>query len=112
MTKVRIHDINSRMHLNFLKKKSNQPVSARSAGCVFKNPEGYSAGRLLEECGFKGQRLGGVCFSDLHANFLLNDQKGTASQALELISKAEECVYRERGIILEREVRVVPCLKK
>ena len=61
------------MRHNFFKKKSKQPVTAWSAGCVFKNPTPeMSAGRLLDEAGFKGRQLGGMAFSSLHANFLIN----------------------------------------
>lgn len=65
------------MRHNFLKKKSKQPVTAWSAGCVFKNPApDMSAGKLLEQAGFKGKKLGGMAFSSLHANFLINEGEG------------------------------------
>lgn len=64
---------------NIERKLRVQPVRSWSAGCVFKNPpEGTSAGKLLDEAGFRGKRLGGMCFSEIHANFLVNEGKGSA----------------------------------
>ncbi|WP_461208507.1 UDP-N-acetylmuramate dehydrogenase [Desulfocurvus sp. DL9XJH121] len=89
------------------RKKATQPLAAKSAGCVFKNPEGDAAGRLLERAGLKGQRLGDMAFSDLHANFLVNLGGGTAAQAFELIEAARGAVAERFGVELELEVRVV-----
>ena len=98
------------MRHNFFKKKSKQPVTAWSAGCVFKNPTPeMSAGRLLNEAGFKGRKLGGMAFSSLHANFLINEGKGSATAALALLQEAREAVRQRFGIELEPEVRIVPC---
>lgn len=93
--------------LNFLKKKSRQPLDVWSAGCAFKNPEGISAGKLLEQVGFRGKRLGGMAFSSKHANFLINEGNGCSSAAFELLEMAEMAVNKEFGITLEREVRIV-----
>ncbi len=93
------------------RKRSSQPVTARSAGCVFKNPEGDYAGRLLEMCGCKGLSRGGLAFSTLHANFLLNIHQGSAQDALWLLRHARDAVQKAYGIALEPEVRVVPCLQ-
>lgn len=95
------------------RKKATQPILAASAGCVFKNPpadwaEGRSAGRLLELAGFRGKMHGGVGFSSVHANFLVNLGGGTAVQALELIGLAREAVAAEFGVRLELEVKVYP----
>ncbi len=82
----------------FLKKQSVQPITAKSAGCVFKNPgPGLSAGRLLDEAGLRGFRLGNMCFSSLHANFLVNEGGGTFAQAMELINLAKEKVLAHSG---------------
>ena len=98
------------MRHNFFKKKSKQPVTAWSAGCVFKNPSPeMSAGKLLDEAGFKGRKLGGMAFSSLHANFLINEGKGSATAALALLQEAKEAVRQRFGIELEPEVRIVPC---
>jgi UDP-N-acetylmuramate dehydrogenase len=88
------------------RKQSTQPVKALSAGCVFKNPARSPAGKLLEETGLKGKRVGGMMFSDLHANFLVNTGRGTATEALELIAEAQEKVWLRHGVKLEPEVQV------
>jgi UDP-N-acetylmuramate dehydrogenase len=88
------------------RKQSTQPVKALSAGCVFKNPAQAPAGQLLEETGLKGKRRGGMMFSGLHANFLVNTGRGTATEALELIAEAQEKVWRRHGVKLELEVQV------
>lgn len=95
------------MQDNYDRKKSTQPVTAHSAGCVFKNPEGQSAGKLLDKAGMKGARLGGMAFSDLHANFLINTGGGTSEDALELIDRGRERVKEQFGIILEMEVIIL-----
>jgi UDP-N-acetylmuramate dehydrogenase len=98
------------MRLNYLKKKSTQPVLAWSAGCAFKNPSPeLSAGKLLDEAGFKGKGLGGMAFSPLHANFLVNEGRGGASAAFELLDRAREVVRRRNGIDLHLEIKVFPC---
>lgn len=103
------NDIFSRMNLNFLKKKSKQPLNERSAGCVFKNPpDAPSAGALLEEAGFRGKMHGKVGFSSVHANFLIN-RGGSAECAMELLTEAEERVFASTGIRLEKEVKIIPC---
>jgi UDP-N-acetylmuramate dehydrogenase len=90
-----------------IKKKSRQPVTKHSAGCVFKNPVGDSAGLLLDRAGYRGKRLGGVAFSEMHANFLVNDRKGTSEQAVELITEARQAVLDTFGVALDMEVKVV-----
>ncbi len=101
-------DIFQRMNLNYLEKKSRQPLDVWSAGCAFKNPPGgISAGRLLEQAGFRGRRMGGMYFSKKHANFLVNGGTGTAAQAFELMECAREAVSRMSGITLESEIRVL-----
>jgi UDP-N-acetylmuramate dehydrogenase len=89
------------------RKKASQPLDAASCGCAFKNPAGDSAGRLLDQCGFKGRSLGGMAFSAKHANFLVNEGHGCAAAALELIDKARAEVKKRYGVELELEVRVV-----
>ena len=91
----------------FAKKKATQPVTAKTAGCVFKNPEGHSAGKLLDDAGFRGRTLGGMGFSEMHANFLENRGGGTAQQALELMSQAGEAVAEKFGVTLKPEVIIL-----
>ncbi|MEG6550352.1 UDP-N-acetylmuramate dehydrogenase [Desulfocurvibacter africanus] len=99
--------VRSAMRANLARKKASQPITLATAGCVYKNPEGNSAGRLLDQAGFRGRRLGGMGFSELHANFLANYGGGTAGQALELLEEAWAKVLDLFGVSLELEVKVV-----
>ncbi len=100
--------IKERMFHDFFKKKSTQPVKAWSAGCVFKNPApDKPAGMLLEQCGFKGKKLGGMAFSNMHANFLINEGKGSSTAAFTLIEEARKCVKEQTGLSLETEVKIL-----
>ncbi len=100
------------MQENFRRKKAGQPVHEHTAGCVFKNPEGESAGRLLDAAGMKGRRRGAMFFSAMHANFLAHDTKcgipGTSEDALALIDEARAAVRERFGITLETEVKEWP----
>lgn len=88
-------------------KKAGQPLGQPSAGCVFKNPdEKISAGRLLDEAGMKGERAGGMMFSEVHANFMINTGGGLFRDALELIETARAKVLGASGWKLDLEVRV------
>lgn len=99
--------IKARMETVYGKKKATQPVTAKSAGCVFKNPKGKSAGLLLDQSGMRGQVVGGMAFSKVHANFLINQDNGTAEQALELIDLGQRAVLGCFGVELETEVVVL-----
>jgi UDP-N-acetylmuramate dehydrogenase len=88
------------------KRASQPPLSARSAGCVFKNPPGQAAGKLLEQAGLKGLRVGGASISTKHANFIVVDGDATASDVLELIELARRRVREQSGIELELEVDI------
>ena len=92
------------MRYTMARKKATQPVTAKSAGCVFKNPEGESAGKLLDRAGLRGKRIGDMAFSDLHANFLVNLGKGRSADALELLDMGRSLVQERFGIRLETEV--------
>ncbi|MDO5483383.1 MAG: UDP-N-acetylmuramate dehydrogenase, partial [Desulfovibrionaceae bacterium] len=105
LTEATRNGIRKGMCHNFFEKKSRQPVTAWSAGCVFKNPApGTSAGKLLDTVGFKGKKLGGMAFSDIHANFLINEGRGSSEAALCLLREAREAVRLHFGIELEPEV--------
>lgn len=91
----------------FSEKKQKQPISEKSAGCVFKNPEGLSAGKLIDEAGCKGMRIGGIAVSAVHANFFTNISGGTASDYLDLMNEVSLKVQRRFNIILEPEIRVI-----
>lgn len=90
----------------FKKMRSNQP-STPSAGSCFKNPNGDYAGRLIEEVGLKGVLRGDMCFSQEHANFLVNNGNGTFDDAIFLIQDAQKKVYEKFNIWLECEIGVL-----
>jgi UDP-N-acetylmuramate dehydrogenase len=93
---------------DFLKvKKEKQPIWEPSAGCVYKNPSGQSAGKLIDEAGCKGMSVGDVEVSNLHANFFINKGGANASDFIRLMEKVAERVKRKFGILLEPEIKIV-----
>jgi UDP-N-acetylmuramate dehydrogenase len=88
-----------------LQRVRSQPAG-RNAGCVFKNPPGDHAGRLIDALGFKGLRRGGAVVSERHANFVVNDAGARAADVLEILEAVRESVAREAGVELELEVKV------
>ncbi|MCQ4574491.1 MAG: UDP-N-acetylmuramate dehydrogenase [Candidatus Brocadiales bacterium] len=89
----------------FSEKRKTQPLDARSAGCIFKNPKGYSAGALIDKSGLKSSRVGDATVSCKHANFIVNLGSATASQILELIHRIREEVKRRIGLLLDMEIK-------
>lgn len=85
-----------------LEARRHQP-KGKSCGCVFKNPAGISAGKLIDQCGLKGYRIGGALVSQEHANFILNDG-GTSEDVFSLISRIKKIVFKKTGVSLEEEV--------
>ncbi len=95
---------------SFLLRRGSQPHGLRNAGCTFKNPEGYSAGKLLDDCGCKNLSVGDAIVSDVHANFILNRGHATSSDVMKLIEICAEKVYDSTGIKLEPEIKILaPC---
>ncbi|MHA3773515.1 UDP-N-acetylmuramate--L-alanine ligase [Verrucomicrobiota bacterium sgz303538] len=88
------------------KRRTSQPRES-SAGCIFKNPGPVPAGKLVDELGLKGTRIGGAKVSEVHGNFIVNDGGATATDVLNLIEKVKETARRERGIELQCEVQIV-----
>jgi UDP-N-acetylmuramate dehydrogenase len=86
------------------KRRSSQPLGQKSAGCIFKNPPGASAGRMIDELGLKGLSFGDARVSDRHANFFVNAGKASAKDMLSLIAKVRERVHSAFQIELEHEV--------
>jgi UDP-N-acetylmuramate dehydrogenase len=87
-------------------KNAAQPTTAWNFGCMFKNPPGRSAGRLVESCGLKGLARGGARISPLHGNFVENLGAATSRDVLDLVETIEREVRERHGVSLEREVRV------
>ncbi|OGP92574.1 MAG: UDP-N-acetylenolpyruvoylglucosamine reductase [Deltaproteobacteria bacterium RBG_16_47_11] len=88
-------------------RKRKQPLDSPSAGSVFKNPKEGPAGKWIEEVGLKGFRIGQAMVSDRHANFIINLGKAKAEEVIHLMEFIEKKIYEEKGISLEREVKVV-----
>ena len=88
-------------------RQAHQPIGLPSAGSVFRNPAGDSAGRLIDAAGLKGLRMGGAVVSEKHANFIVNDQKGTASDVRRLAEHVRSEVVRVHGVELQFEIEFV-----
>jgi UDP-N-acetylmuramate dehydrogenase len=85
-------------------RQAHQPLGLPSAGSVFRNPPGDSAGRIIDELGLKGHRIGGAVVSERHANFIVNDARGAAADVRRLAEEVQAAVLRERGITLRFEI--------
>src|ERR1700756_2256922 len=88
------------------KRRASQPLGQKSAGCIFKNPPGSSAGRMIDELGLKGFGVGDARVSDRHANFFVNAGHPTAKDMLSLIADVRDRVEKAYGVKLENEVVV------
>jgi UDP-N-acetylmuramate--L-alanine ligase/UDP-N-acetylenolpyruvoylglucosamine reductase len=98
--------IAERMNTFSQKRWESQPA-ASSAGCIFKNPQALPAGKLIDELGLKGTRVGGAVVSDVHGNFIVNDGNATAGDVLNLIEIIKQRAKSARGIDLETEVQIL-----
>jgi UDP-N-acetylmuramate dehydrogenase len=98
--------IAQRMRKLWILKKASQPLAFQSAGCIFKNPRGLSAGALIEQAGLKGTRLGACEVSDRHANFIITNPGATAHDVRQLIDLVRARVSEAHGIDLELEIQI------
>jgi len=89
------------------KRKILQPLNLPNAGCIFKNPKGQSAGKLIDLAGLKGKIIGSAKISEIHANFIVNTGNAKASDVLELIALAKKTVKEKFGVELEEEIRII-----
>ncbi len=92
---------------NGYRKKRARLPKGKSMGCVFKNPDGQVAGKLIEGAGLKGLRVGGAKISELHANFILNDRGASVSDIRALIGIVKRAVYAQYRVRLEEEIRYI-----
>ena len=99
--------IKNRMDDIIARRRAKQPLEYPSAGSTFKRPEGHFAGALIEECGLKGKSVGGAQISEKHAGFIINKGGATAQDVLNLIELVQDTVKREKGVLLEPEVRII-----
>lgn len=107
LTKGNKEDIMAQMKELATKRNTKQPVNYPSAGSTFKRPEGYFAGKLVEDAGLKGVSVGGAEVSTLHSGFIINKGDATATDILELIALVQNRVYDEFGVELKPEVRII-----
>ena len=89
------------------RRREKQPLEYPSAGSTFKRPEGHYAAALIEQCGLKGACVGGAMVSPKHAGFVINTGGATCADVLALMERVRETVYRETGVTLEPEVRIL-----
>jgi UDP-N-acetylmuramate dehydrogenase len=101
------NDSLSVVYENAHKRLQSQPLDMPSAGSIFKNPIGYSAGRLIEETGLKGFQIGGARISNKHGNFIVNTGQATSKDVLTLIDIIKEKVNLKFNIALETEVKII-----
>ncbi len=99
-------ELTKRMQKEWIVKKAAQPLVHQSAGCIFKNPRGISAGMLIDQAGLKGTRIGGAEVSDRHANFIVVDRDATSHDVLQLIDVMRSRVAEQLGVELELEVEI------
>jgi len=89
------------------RRMKTQPLKEKSAGCVFRNPLGLSAGALIDLSGLKGTSVGGAKVSEIHANFIVNHANASSQDVKELIRLVQEKVFQQTGVALEPEIRMI-----
>lgn len=99
-------EISKKMRQIWIVKKAAQPFSFQSAGCIFKNPRGLSAGALIEQAGLKGTKVGQAEVSDRHANFIVTHENATADDVIHLIDVIKSRVNEVHGVELETEIQI------
>ncbi len=100
-------DIKAAMDDKLQRRKDKQPLEYPSAGSTFKRPEGYFAGALIQESGLKGYTVGGAQVSEKHAGFVINKGGATATDIITLIRDVQKTVYKNFGVELETEVKII-----
>ena len=98
--KAKMMELNNR-------RREKQPLDLPSAGSVFKRPEGYFAGKLIEDCGLRGFSIGGAQISSKHCGFIVNTGNATSDDIIRLIEHIQKTVHEKTGVLLEPEVRVI-----
>lgn len=101
-------ELTRRMRKNWIMKRSTQPLADQSAGCIFRNPRGLSAGALIEQCGLKGTGCGKARISDRHANFIVTEAGATSADVWKLIEKIQGAVAGKFSVQLELEIKTWP----
>jgi UDP-N-acetylmuramate dehydrogenase len=99
-------ELTKRMQKQWIVKKANLPMAHENTGCIFKNPRGMSAGMLVDQCGLKGERVGGVEVSQRHANFFIAQSGATAREVLQLVDLVRNRVAERMGVELETQIEI------
>ena len=99
-------EVTKRLQKQWIVKKANLPMAHENTGCIFKNPRGMSAGMLIDQCGLKGESVGGVEVSQRHANFFVAQAGATAKDVLQLIDVVRNRVAERMGVELETEIEI------
>ncbi|MCA9063988.1 MAG: UDP-N-acetylmuramate dehydrogenase [Planctomycetaceae bacterium] len=99
-------ELTRRMRKNWILKRSTQPLADQSAGCIFRNPRGLSAGALIEQSGLKGVSVGKARISDRHANFIVTEDGATSDDVLQLMERVQGAVAEKFAVDLEPEIRI------
>lgn len=99
-------ELTKRMQKQWIVKKASQPLAHQSAGCIFKNPRGMSAGMLIEQAGLKGLTVGKCQVSERHANFILAEEGATSADCIRLIEQIRGTVEQRLGVELVNEIQI------
>ena len=100
-------EINDKMCDLMARRKAKQPLEYPSAGSTFKRPEGYFAGKLIQDAGLKGLTHGGAQISKKHSGFVINIGGATAKDIVELIETVQKIIHDKFGVEIEREVKII-----
>jgi UDP-N-acetylmuramate dehydrogenase len=107
LTEAPKEEIHQEIERYLARRRATQPIEQPSAGCIFQNPQDQPAGKLIDQCGCKGMRVGGAVVSDRHANFIVNIGGARSEDVLALIDQVRERVLSATGIHLALEVNVL-----
>ena len=107
LTGSEINTVTQQMQQLYQQKMETQPFVEGSAGCMFKNPEGRSAGRSIDLCGLKGARIGDAEVSEIHGNFIVNHGNASAKDVLDLVELIQLEVKKQQDIDLHLEVKLL-----
>lgn len=107
LQKADVKEIEEIMEQNANSRKEKQPLEYPSAGSTFKRPEGYFVGKLIDEAGLKGKRIGGAEISNKHSGFIVNVDNATAKDVLELIELTKKEIYNKFNVKLEEEIIII-----
>lgn len=97
---LKMNDLNSR-------RREKQPLNYPSSGSIFKRPTGHFAGKLVQDCGLRGKKIGGAQVSEKHCGFIINTGNASASDITNLIKHVQDTVFKNTGVMLELEVKII-----